>query len=256
MTVQACIVIPHFNHHRQVGRVLEDLQSLDMPVIVVDDGSSAESVEALKLLCSRWDNVSLVQHARNRGKGAAVFSGCDYARVLGFTHAVQVDADGQHELMDIPKLLEISEADPNAIVSACPVYDDSIPKARKNGRKFAHFWTAIETISARIVDAMCGLRVYPLDVVDNVRDRHYIAPRMQFDTEILVKADWDDVPIRYMPSPVRYPEDGESHFDYFKDNVDIVIMHFRLLGGMVPRAPKLVWRHLRPNRKAGDLQAK
>ena len=67
---------------------------------------------------------------------------------------------------------------------------------------------------------------------------------MAFDSEILVRAVWRAIPLHYIPIKVVYPEDGKSHFNYWRDNVEISWMHTRLLVGMVIRLPLLLWRKL------------
>ena len=169
-------------------------------------------------------------------------TGFALASIAGYTHAVQIDADGQHDLNDVSRMLEIASAQPGTIVSGLPRFGDDIPLARRLGKMFGHIWTHLETLSARVKDGMCGFRVYPLAAVEAVVDGFYIGARMNFDIEILVKADWIGIPIAYVPTEVQYPDDGKSHFHYFRDNVDITIMHIRLLTGMLPRAGKLLYR--------------
>src|SRR5690606_17949432 len=80
----------------------------------------------------------------------------------GFSHALQIDADGQHDAADIPALLALAKANPEALVSGWPQYGDDMPRSRRYGRWITHFWVWIETLSLAIKDSMCGFRVYPL----------------------------------------------------------------------------------------------
>ena len=63
----------------------------------------------------------------------------------------------------------------------------------------------LETLSFDIVDSMCGFRVYPLAPTLALLDRQRLGPRMDFDTEILVRLHWRDVPMRWLPTRVSYP---------------------------------------------------
>ena len=244
--IRPVILIPHFEHVEQLERLLRPVLILGLPVMIVDDGSNREAYDRLQgsVQALREDQLTLHRLPRNRGKGAAVMTGFTLAAMAGYTHAVQIDADGQHDLNDVGKMLEISRAEPGAIVSGLPQFGDDMPTARRLGKKFGHIWTVLETLSFRIKDGMCGFRVYPLAVMEAVVDGFHIGARMNFDIEILVKSDWIGIPIVYVPTEVAYPEDGKSHFHYFRDNVDIVIMHIRLLVGMLPRAGKLLYRTL------------
>ena len=96
------------------------------------------------------------EHQHNQGKGGAVQTGLLTADKLGFTHAIQVDADGQHDLNDIKTLIKLGKTHPNSLISGRPVYDESVPKVRLYSRYITHFWVWIETLSFSVKDSMCG----------------------------------------------------------------------------------------------------
>ena len=133
---------------------------------------------------------------------------------------------------------------PDAVISGCPVYDQSVPKGRLYGRYLTHVWVWINTLSLQIRDSMCGFRVYPLAATLALLNRAQIGRRMDFDVEILVRLHWQGVPIRNRPTRVIYPEDGVSHFQLWRDNARISKMHARLFFGMLLRMPQLLWRKL------------
>ena len=244
MTFNPCVVVPHYNHDQLLEAVIGELQKLSIPLILVDDGSSDASFTKVQSLVDNTSWIELLRHPVNRGKGAAVSTGLRHARLADFSHAVQIDADGQHNIDDVPRIMELAQEFPAAIVSGLPQFDHEIPKSRYYGRMLTHTLIMLETLSLRVRDAMCGFRVYPLASIDRLFDRYYLGPRMDFDVEMLVKADWAGIEIRYLPTPVTYPESGISHFNYVRDNVDITRMHLRLLAGMLPRLPLLLWRQL------------
>jgi len=186
----------------------------------------------------------LIKHVNNRGKGAAVISGCYQASVLGYTHIIQIDADGQHDSKDIDKFISYSQQNPQSIISGKPVFDGSAPKARRYGRKITDFWVALETLSLQIKDSLCGFRLYPLQQMEMLIDHYCIGPRMDFDTDVLVKAVWENVPLHFIPTKVIYPLSGVSHFRYISDNWRLIRLHFRLMLGMFLRAPKLLYRRI------------
>ena len=157
-----CFVIPHFNHHQAFTDFFPRLYALGIPCVVVDDGSDPESVRVVDQLLEGSDQAHFLKHASNRGKGAAFFTGAYYARTLGFTHVIQIDADGQHNLDDVAKLLEYSQAHPATIVSGKPYFDEQAPKVRVYGRRITDLWVALESFSLQIKDGLCGFRIYPL----------------------------------------------------------------------------------------------
>jgi glycosyltransferase involved in cell wall biosynthesis len=238
-------VIPVYNHEHAVPAVAANLRAHGLPVVLVDDGSSESCRQALERLAAET-GAPLVRLPVNGGKGAAVIAGLRRALELGFTHALQVDADGQHDLRDVPKFLAAARAEPEAVICGRPVFDASIPKVRFISRYITHVLVWLQTLSLRRVrDSMCGFRLYPLRTVLEVVDRDGVGRRMDFDVELLVKLVWRGRTLRWIDTRVSYPTDGISHFRMLGDNLRLAGMHVRLVLGMLWRAPLLVWRRMR-----------
>lgn len=236
-----CVVIPVYNHEHAIGAVVSAVRAQGVPLVLVDDGCNRACAEVLQALSATPD-VKLVRHERNRGKGAAVSTGLHAAQTQGYTHAVQIDADGQHTVSDVRRFLDESRAYPDAVICGRPVFDASIPRSRFYGRYLTHGLVWLETLSFELIDTMCGFRVYPLPVTLALLDRSHVGARMDFDTEILVRLKWRGVPTRWLATAVRYPVDGISHFRMFRDNVRMTSLHIRLVLGMLLRLPLLLWR--------------
>lgn len=232
-----CLVIPHYNHANDFETFVPKLHSLNMPCIVVDDGSDAKNITHLKSILNHYSDIHLVMHNINRGKGAAMWTGAHAARALGYTHMFQVDADGQHDVVDVEKFIQDSKEHPQAIVSGLPQFDESAPKARVYGRKITSFWVAIETGSLQIKDAFCGFRIYPLNQFEQVFDKYHIGKRMDFDTDVMVKSVWEGIEIRFLDTKVIYLHQGTSHFHYLNDNLRLVWLHIRLMLRMIISLP-------------------
>ncbi|BBZ89608.1 TPA: glycosyltransferase [Enterobacter asburiae] len=245
VTFRPCVLIPCYNHGAMIARVLSRLAPFGLPCLVVDDGSEASTRQELERLAAEQPQVTLVRLAQNAGKGAAVIRGLEECARAGYTHAVQVDADGQHAIEDIPKLLALAECHPDALISGQPIYDDSIPRSRLYGRWVTHVWVWIETLSLQLKDSMCGFRVYPVSPTLRLAARETLGKRMDFDTEVMVRLYWQGNTSIFLPTRVTYPHDGLSHFDALKDNVRISLMHTRLFFGMLPRMPGLLFRRRR-----------
>jgi glycosyltransferase involved in cell wall biosynthesis len=238
-------VIPVYNHELAVPAVAAALRAQGLPVVLVDDGSGEACRLALEVL-ARETGDTLVRLPVNGGKGAAVIAGLRAALTAGFTHALQVDADGQHDLADVPKFLAAARAEPAAIICGKPVFDASIPRLRYLSRYLTHGLVWLQTLSlSRVRDSMCGFRLYPVATVLDVVDRDGVGRRMDFDVEILVKLAWRDETIRWIDTKVSYPADGLSHFRMVLDNARLAGMHVRLVLGMLWRAPMLLWRRSR-----------
>lgn len=237
-------VVPVYDHERAVPAVADALRAHGIPVLLVDDGSGEACRIALEALAARTGD-RLVRLAVNGGKGAAVIAGLRAARAEGHSHALQVDADGQHDLADVPRFLAASAADPGAVICGKPVFDASIPRVRFLSRYITHVLVWLQTLSLREVrDSMCGFRLYPIDTVLEVVDRDGVGRRMDFDVELLVKLSWRGRRMVWLDTRVRYPEDGLSHYRMLLDNLLLARMHARLVLGMIWRAPRLIGRRI------------
>lgn len=231
-----CAVVPVYNHHTCLDAVVTALSGHGLPVLLVNDGSDAPTCAVLDTLASR-EGVTRLDLASNQGKGAAVLAGIERAGAEGHTHALQVDADGQHDLDDVPRLLALASGHPGWLVSGRPKYDDSVPAVRFYCRYLTHAMVWLETLSFSLRDSMCGFRVYPVGPTLALAARVRIGRRMDFDTDIMVRLYWAGTPCLFLLTRVRYPADGISHFRMLKDNVRMTWLHVRLLGGMLVRLP-------------------
>ena len=242
MTIRCCALVPVYNQPERVADVVAGLREQGMDCLLVDDGSEPETARVLEGIARDHAGVRLLRSAINRGKGMAVTRGMRQARADGFTHVLQVDADGQHDLADVPRMLELARAEPAALISGRPCYDETVPAGRVFARYITHVWVWIETLSLSIQDSMCGYRIYPVADSLAVIDEEGVGARMDFDTEIMVRLYWRGVQVRFLPTNVRYDTGSRSTFRLFRDNVRISLMHTRLFFGMLPRLPRLLFR--------------
>jgi glycosyltransferase involved in cell wall biosynthesis len=245
--MSACAVIPVYNHSRAIGAVVAGVRRHGLPCILVDDGSEVPCAAVLDAIAaSDPAGVRILRLPQNSGKGAAVTAGLREALRDGYSHALQIDADGQHDSNDIPGFLDASRAHPDALICGASLFDETVPKSRLIARYATHVWVWINTLSLDIRDSMCGFRIYPLTSTVSLLDSVHLGSRMDFDTEVLVRLHWRGVRIVNRPTPVRYPADGVSHFRLWDDNVRISWMHTRLFVGMLVRLPLLLWRKVQP----------
>lgn len=251
MDFQPMAIIPVFNHPDTVGRMVQGCLQSGLDCMLVDDGCEPRCAAVLDALAVQHaPNLRVLRLPHNQGKGAAVMAGLRAALAQGCTHALQIDADGQHDVADIPAFLALARAHPESMVCGAPAYDASVPKVRLYGRYLTHVWVWINTLSLDIRDSMCGYRVYPLRATVAVLDSAPIGRRMEFDTEVLVRMHWRGMAFVTLSTAVVYPPDGQSHFQVWRDNLLISGMHARLFGGMLLRSPRLLARRLRRGRRA------
>lgn len=240
-TFRPCALIPTYDNPLTIARVVAEVRRHVSDVVIVDDGGHEEAQRALAAL-ARDDLARVTRRETNGGKGAAVKTGLRVARDLGFSHALQIDADLQHDPDDIATFLAHAAERPEAAVLGYPIFDASTPRGRRAAHGLTNFWTRIETAGHVIADPQCGFRVYPIDAAIAAEPK---ADRMDFDIEIAVRLVWAAVPVINLPTRVRYlpsADGGISHFRPVRDNLAISWMHCRLVLASLP------WRLRRARR--------
>ncbi len=226
------VLIPSYNTGPKVLETVAEALQHWAPVWVVVDGSTDGSGEDLEALAKTEKNLRVFRLARNTGKGSALLHGFDEAEAHGYTHILCMDSDGQHPEDMIPEYMSLSMAMPEKMVLGTPIFDDTAPRIRVNGRKLSNFWVNVETLWDGIGDSLFGMRVYPIAPLVRIMEDIRWARRYDFDAEIAVRLSWRGVRPVNIPTPVKYltaEEGGVSHFKYGRDNVLITWMHFRLL---------------------------
>lgn len=243
--MNACSLITVYDHPDTVQDVVAGLESLGLPCLIVDDGSAEPTRKALGELQAAFPSVRIHTHESNRGRGGALKTGYRWAQSLGYTHALQLDADGQHDPTSAPAFLDAARKNPDALVLGDPIFDDSAPRSRLYGRWISRFWVWVETLSFDVHDPLCGMRCIPLAPTVELLDRETCGDFMDFDPELTVRLMWADVPVVNVPTHVRYFEEGISHFHLFRDNARLSLRYARLFFEMLARSPRLLARALR-----------
>lgn len=239
------VLIPSYN----TGRLLADTVAHALEhwneVCVVIDGSTDGSEKAVETMQATHPGLRLIKQPCNRGKGAAVLRGTEFAAAEGYTHVLTMDADGQHPPDWIPKFIALAQSHPEAVLFGKPVFGPEAPQLRVQGRRISNSWAALETLGWGIGDSLFGMRVYPAAALLRAFRSTFFARRFDFDTEIAVRVCWQGVPVVNVPTPVRYltaAEGGVSQFRYIRDNAVLTWMHTRLFFGFVFRLPLLLCR--------------
>jgi len=241
------ILIPSYNTGGRVLQTVWDARQIWQPVWVVVDGSTDGTLEALQALARDDPQIRVLALSRNQGKGAAILCGLREAEAAGFTHAMTMDADGQHPTDKIREFMAASAANPEALILGQPVFDASAPRVRVHGRKLSNWCAELETLGAGIGDSLYGFRVYPIAPLRRIMERQPWMRRFDFDAEAAVRLCWSGLRPINLAAPVKYfrPEEGGvSHFRYVRDNVLLTWMHTRLILEGLVRLPFLLGRRL------------
>ncbi len=242
------VILPSYNTGRRLAGVVADVLARWRPVLLVIDGSTDGSERSLVELSAREPGFQVLMLPHNGGKGAAVLAGLRAARQQGYSHALVMDADGQHPADGIAAFMECSQRRPAAMILGRPVFGPEVPLERLYGRKLSVAVAWVETLGRAIDDPLYGFRVYPvgplLDVLGPLRGGR----RYDFDTVAAVRLFWAGVEPINLASAVRYfttADGGVSHFRYLRDNITLVLMHARLLLELAVLRWPAVLRHRR-----------
>jgi len=246
------VIIPSYNTGAKLVETVRQSLACWQPVWVVVDGSTDGSASALAKIGGAGTGLRVFSLDQNSGKGAAVLHALLAADREGFTHALVLDADGQHASSDISRFMQASQKNPAAMILGVPQFAADAPASRRHGRRVGNWWANLETFWGGIEDSLFGFRVYP--VRESVRILQGVrgARRFDFDTELAVRLFWAGVPPVNLATPVKYfkpAEGGTSHFHYVRDNLLLIRRHTLLVLEMLPQLRR-IWR-LRQRAKNG-----
>lgn len=182
MSVHA--VIPAYNEARTIRRVAAGAREHVDAVVVVDDGSRDGTAAALAGL----DGVTVLRHARNAGKAAALLSGFAHALAAGAEAVVTLDGDGQHQPADLPRLLAAHAAQPQALIIAARTRKrSSSPFVRRLANLIADFWISWAA-GVLIQDSQSGYRIYPASFLRPLPAAPPRRDSFTFETALLIQA--------------------------------------------------------------------
>jgi uncharacterized protein (DUF2062 family) len=217
-----CVVVPVYNHALTVGRVAREAQAV-FPVIAINDGSTDDTSRVL----AEIKDIVLITLPQNQGKGAALRTGFAEAEKRGFTHAITIDADGQHSTAALPEFADACRRHPEALlVGVRDLHRAGASWSRRFTNNLSTFWFRVET-GVPLTDTQCGYRCYPLAAINRLRVR---TQRYAYELEVMVKAAWAGIPLLARPVSADYaaPTSRLSHFHPWRDMAQISRLHSRL----------------------------
>jgi len=223
------VIIPTYNNPQTIKNVAFDVLKHNYEVIIIDDGSDIPIENLFEE--NEKSGIYFVKHQTNQGKGAAIISGTQKAKELGFTHVLSIDGDGQHLASEATKLIDICEGD-EIIIGARNFDLEHVPNGSKFGRWFSNMWACWDT-GQNITDSLSGYRIYPISILDLVIK----TKRYDWEMEVIVKHADAGKKIKETIIECYYPtpEERVSHFKKFGDTMAIVWVHIQILPFKWPR---------------------
>ena len=198
------IGLPAYNEEKNIASVITKLKKITDSIIVCDDGSSDMTSEISKNL-----GAIVISHKKNMGYGAALRTIFQKSVELDSDILVTFDADGQHRIEDINKILQPLENNEADVVIGSRFLDNEskIPNYRKIGIKVITQVTNA-SLKKKLTDSQSGFRAY------NKQALAQISPSemgMGISTEILIKASSKGLRIAEIPITVLYHDDTSTH---------------------------------------------
>src|SRR5690606_21387153 len=203
--LSCCVIIPTYNNHKTLQRVIDGVLEYTDAVFVVNDGSTDGTHQILV----QYPRIEIIDLDKNQGKGMALRTGFKAAKAAGFAYAITIDSDGQHFPDDLPAFLnEIENEGEALLIGSRNMAQEGVPKKSSFGNKFSNFWFLLET-GIRLEDTQSGYRLYPLNKLPEGR----FTNKFEFEIEVIVRTAWKGVIVKKVPVKVLYDiNERVSHF--------------------------------------------
>jgi glycosyltransferase involved in cell wall biosynthesis len=213
-----CVIVPTYNNHKTLKKVLDSVLDFTPNVIIVNDGSTDSTQEILK----SYSGLTQIHHPKNLGKGRALRNGFRKAIEMKFEYAITIDSDGQHFASDIPNFIAEIQNEPNSLlIGSRNMTQENVPKKSSFGNKFSNFWFKFET-GIKLEDTQSGFRLYPLQLIP----KQFYTNKFEFEIEVIVRSAWKGITVKNIPIQVLYdPAERVSHFRPFRDFTRISILN-------------------------------
>lgn len=217
-SLKCCVIIPTYNNHKTLERVVDGVLKYTDSIIIVNDGSTDSTPQILQ----QYPQLTQIHQPVNKGKGIALQTGFKAAKAEGYEYAITIDSDGQHFPDDLPVFISEIEREGEALlIGSRNMEQEGVPKKSSFGNKFSNFWFWFET-GIKLTDTQSGYRLYPLNKIPE----KYFTNKFEFEIEVIVRTAWKGVCVKNVPVKVLYDmNERVSHFRPFKDFTRISILN-------------------------------
>ncbi|PIU33052.1 hypothetical protein COY29_01900 [Candidatus Woesebacteria bacterium CG_4_10_14_0_2_um_filter_39_14] len=236
------LLIPAYNEEKYIRRVIKNCAIYSLKMIIVNDGSFDQTAMVVKNLKeSKKYPLILLQHTRNRGKGAALDTGFKYAVKKGYQGVITLDADGQHDTKEIKKFLQMVDKEkPDLIIGSRFQNHQGMPFIRL-ATNYTTSWIISWLAGQKVEDVQSGFRYISNKVIKNIelKTKHF-----ETEPELILKAAWLNYSIKNIPINTIYHQDFVSEVNKFTDTLKFFKLVFK----------SLVWRRSFLRQKISDFQ--
>lgn len=221
MKREQTIIIPAYKPSIGLIDLAENLASLFLEIIVVDDGSGAEYIDVFERI-EEIDGCTLIKLCVNMGKGSALKTAFNYFLKSNRSNVgvITVDADGQHKIEDIVNVADEMNLHPDDLILGCRSFDSAnIPARSRFGNKVScvvYRWLC----GIKISDTQTGLRGIPLSFLPIACATK--GERYEYETNMLIEANNEHIRFKEVQIETIYEDDNlSSHFNPIRDSINI-----------------------------------
>lgn len=226
-TSAIAIVVPAYNEEKTISDIIEKILTYfpKITVIVIDDGSTDKTAEAIKHF-----PITLLTNSKNLGKDASLLRGFNHALTLNKTAVITIDADNQHDPKNIFDFLYARQQFPETIIIGARLIEQQhAPKMRLLANRIADFfisWAA----GIKIIDSQSGFRLYPTTLLKSYCLDYQQADKFVLESQILIDGVRKGYAVVVTEIPSYYPDNRRvSHFHPLSDTLSIM----KMVGGKI-----------------------
>ena len=216
------VLIPAYNEARSIGGIIKDLKEKGLSVYVIDDGSTDDtSAIALK------EGANVLKHDKNKGKGASIRDGIQYALKENFDAVLILDGDGQHKTSDVDNFFAKMDGASADIVIGNRMHDTSAMPFARHVTNRVMSYVISKLCGHDIPDTQCGFRLINIKVLKSVKLE---SSNYEIESELLLKAAKKGFKIESIPIQTVY-ENETSNINPLVDTVRFIVFLVKTLVG-------------------------
>lgn len=196
------IIIPAYNEEKVIGQVIANIKKEGYKnILVVDDGSTDKTSKV-----ARKSGARVLRHFINRGKGAAMKTGLEAAKILKADYVITLDGDGQHEPKDIKKIIKKLKEGYEIVLGSRFLSDNKIPLVKRFANQVANIITLI-FYGLYVSDTQSGFRGYSKKALFLIKTE---SEEYEFDSEIIREIVNNKLKFTEIPIKVYYTTYSQS----------------------------------------------
>jgi len=236
------ILIPAYNEEKYISQVIKNCVLYSLDIIVVNDGSLDQTATIVKKLeKSKKYPLILLEHAKNKGKGAALDTGFKYIVEKGYQGVITLDADAQHDTKEIRKFLQTAEKEKPDLIIGSRFQNTQGMSFLRLATNYFTSWVISRLAGQKVEDVQSGFRYISTKVIKNIELR---TKNFETEPELILKACWLNYKVKNLSISTIYYKDFVSEVNKLTDTIKFFKLVFK----------SLVWRRSFLQQKISDFQ--